>query len=58
MAKDCLLKAQVPEPLKEAVASASAANFQSESEFVRQSVIARLAALGLQPAVPAKADAA
>jgi predicted DNA-binding protein len=46
MAKDREIKARLPDELKQAIASASAAHFQTESEFVRQAIIARLKSVG------------
>jgi uncharacterized protein (DUF1778 family) len=44
--KDREIKARLPKDLKHAVASASAAQYQTESEFVRQAVIERLKSIG------------
>lgn len=46
MVKDAEIKARLPGRLKKIVATASAAEFQTESEFVRQAVISRLKAVG------------
>lgn len=47
MINDHEIKARLPEKLKQAVAAASAAHFQTESEFIRQAVITRLKSVGL-----------
>jgi hypothetical protein len=44
--KDCEIRARLPKKLKAAVVSASAARFQTESEFVRQAVLDRLKGAG------------
>lgn len=42
----CDIKTRIPGDLKQAIAAASAAQFQSESEFIRQAVITRLKEVG------------
>ena len=46
MTRDAEIKARIPGTLKKAVATASAAQYQTESEFIRQAVIAKLRAIG------------